>query len=357
MSANEELTIMAVGDIMTGCGYFHSLVGDSIPHVLGDPDRSLFGEEVQDTLRGADLTFGNLECVVTEEFDVESDEIPRRLMGPAETVPLLSQAGFDVLNLANNHILDHGSEYVLETVAHLNEHGLDYVGNPLEDRDAVTYSIKGHEVTFDGYYLPDLDDEAEKDRIRTYIRNADTEDRFDIVSLHWGLGGTEHMSHPSPEQVSFARSLIDSGVDVILGHHSHTFQPVEKYGDGVIAYSLGNFVFDMWREKNRKSGILKLVIDDEIEASILPTEQVDYRVGFTDAEFIREIQNQPVEWEATEPYRTASSRVRRSHKVDVLKQFAANSYRFPPSYHVSTYRRWVGKAKHELSETVAGVRQ
>lgn len=351
MSDDDPLTLMAVGDIMTGCGYFHSLVGDSIPHVLRDSDRSLFDEDVLDTLRGADLTFGNLECVLTEEFDVESDGIPRRLMGPAESAPLLAQAGFDVLNIANNHILDHGPEYVVETVGYLNEHGIDHIGNPLEDRGAVTYSIKGHEVAFDGYYLPDLDDETKKGRIRTAVEEVDDRDRLDIVSLHWGIGGTEHMTQPSPKQVSFARSLIDCGADVILGHHSHTFQPVERYGDGIIAYSLGNFVFDMWREKNRRSGILKLVIGDEIEASVIPTEQVDYRVEFTDDTFIREIQNQPVEWEATESYRAESSRVRRRHKLDVIEQFAANSYRFPPRYHLSTYRRWLGKAKRELSES------
>ncbi len=352
MSDDDKLTIMAVGDIMTGCGYFHSLVGDSIPHVLDDPDRSLLDDEVINTLRKADLTFGNLECVTTEEFDIDDEGVPRRLMGPSETVPLLKRAGFDVLNVANNHILDHGPEYVVETTDLLTEYGIDHIGNPLEERDPVTYSIKGRDVTFAGYYLPDLDDETKKEQVRSNVAESDDRNHLNVVSLHWGVFGTEHMMRPSPEQVSFARDLIDHGADVILGHHSHTFQPVEQYGGGVIAYSLGNFVFDMWREKNRKSGILKLVVDDGIEMSILPTEQVDYQVQFTDERFIQAVQNQSLEQESAEIYQAASTRARRRHKVDVIKQFVANSYRFPLRYHVSTYRRWLAKAKRELRESV-----
>lgn len=357
MSDDEGLTIVAVGDIMTGCGYFHSLVGDSIPHVVSDSDRSLLDDEVEHALRGADLTFGNLECVVTEEFDIDSDGIPRRLMGPAETIPLLERSGFDVLNIANNHILDHGSEYVVETIDSLEKHGIDHIGNPLQERDAVTYSMRGREVTLDGYYLPDLYDEAKKDRIRSNIPDSEDRNRLNVVSLHWGVSDTEHMTQPCPEQVSFARELIDRGADVILGHHSHTFQPVERYGGGIIAYSLGNFVFDMWRKKNRKSGILKIVVDDDIEISILPTEQVDYRVQFTDERFIRDVQNTPVECESAEAYRTTSNRVRRLHKFDVIKQFVANFYRFPPKYHVSTYKRWLGKATRELGESGVNTRR
>ena len=110
--SDQSITILAVGDIMTGCGYFHSLVGDSIPAVLNDPDRSLIDEEVINSLNEADLLFGNLECVVSDEFEIEQDGIPPRLMGPAESVPLLNTVGFDLLNLANNHILDHGPAYV-----------------------------------------------------------------------------------------------------------------------------------------------------------------------------------------------------------------------------------------------------
>jgi len=355
MRNDDPLTVTAVGDVMTGCGYFSSLVGDSIPHALTDPERSLLADDVAETLAGSDLTLGNLECVVSEEFGRDGDGIPERLMGPAESVPMLRDAGFDVVNLANNHILDHGSEYVLETMALLENHGIDHVGNPLAERDSVTYTLKGHEISIDGYCLPDFGDEAEKDRIRSTLTEGD--DRFDIVSIHWGLAHTEHMRQPCPEQVSFARELIDCGADVILGHHSHTFQPVERYNGGVIAHSLGNFLFDMWRERNKKSGILKLVVDDGIDASIVPIEQVDYQVRFDDAEFIRGVQDTPVEWQSEEPYRAVSDRVRRRHKLDVIGQFLANFHRFPPSYHLSTYSRWVRKAVRELKRSVGGARR
>lgn len=354
---DNELTMLAVGDVMTGCGYFHSLVGDSIPRALNDPERSVLADEVAAVLREGDLTFGNLECVVTETFDINADGIPQRLMGPEETTSLLEQAGFDLMNIANNHILDHGPAYVDETTTLLETHGIDHIGNPLEEGDPVTYSIQGREMTFRGYYLPDLDDEVATERIRSQITDTDDPDQLTVVSLHWGIKGTEHMSRPSPKQVSFARELIDHGADVILGHHSHSFQPVERYNGGIIAYSLGNFVFDMWREQNRKSGILKIVVDDGIEASIIPTEQTNYCVQFTDEHFIRDVQDTPVESESVEAYRAVSDRVRRRHQLEVIKQFVTNAHRFPPRYHVSTYKRWMKKARQEFTESTGTTRQ
>lgn len=80
------------------------------------------------------------------------------------------------------------------------------------------------------------------------------------------------MTYPSPQQVVFARRLIDQGVHLILGHHPHVLQGVEKYQKGVIVYSLGNFVFDMWQKPTRQSMMLKARVSKEgtIEVEMIP---------------------------------------------------------------------------------------
>ena len=78
-----------------------------------------------------------------------------------------------------------------------------------------------------------------------------------IASLHWG---DEFIDQPSPEQIRVGRAMIDGGFDVVIGHHPHILQGVEEHDGGVIAYSLGNFVYDQWQPRLRQSAILSLCI-------------------------------------------------------------------------------------------------
>ena len=85
---------------------------------------------------------------------------------------------------------------------------------------------------------------------RAAVREADVV----VVSLHWGI---EYTEQPTEEQKRLARRLIDAGASLVLGHHPHTVQPVERYHGGLIAYSLGNFVFDSSRERGHRGIILR----------------------------------------------------------------------------------------------------
>ncbi len=91
-----------------------------------------------------------------------------------------------------------------------------------------------------------------------------------IFSFHWG---NEYVPYPSPSQVSLAHELIDSGVNIIIGHHPHVVQPVEKYHGGIILYSLGNFLFDMlWSGKVRTGIQADLILNEDrtIDVHIRP---------------------------------------------------------------------------------------
>ena len=80
----------------------------------------------------------------------------------------------------------------------------------------------------------------------------DVADDYDLFVLSYH-GGIEYAPRPSPRKAAFFRRLLDAGVDVIHGHHPHVLQPIERLGDKLVAYSLGNFVFDMWRRHSTGS--------------------------------------------------------------------------------------------------------
>src|SRR5690606_2415251 len=80
-----------------------------------------------------------------------------------------------------------------------------------------------------------------------------------IVSVHWGV---EYKAKPNQRQILLGRAMIDAGADVVLGHHPHWTQTVEEYQDGVIIYSLGNFIFDqMWSEETRRGDVVEFKLD------------------------------------------------------------------------------------------------
>lgn len=343
-----SLQIMAVGDIMMGSAYFHSLVNDSIPNRLTVSGEQLIDDDVIDILNEADLLFGNLESVISDNFNENENEIPPKLMAPVESMSVLERAGFDVLNLANNHILDHGPACVEETVTLLNSKGINSIGNPLKEEKGLCLERRGQNICFLGYYLLDLNDEVARKTVTSAVKARNDSNSLTIVSLHWGVG-TEHMRHPSPEQVSFARNLIELGADIILGHHSHTFQPIETYDGGLIAYSLGNFIFDMWRKENRASGILKITIDKNrtISSEVIPIEQQDYQVKKATDDFMREVLMGPVAKKSPEEYHMTARKVRRNHRIEVVQQYISNCYKFPMNYHISTWKRWMSKVIDE----------
>jgi len=165
--------------------------------------------------------------------------------------------GFDILSLTNNHILDFGEEYARETINRIKSANIDIIGNPLENETPLIKRLDNCTVAFAGF---NLTRDGNTDGIEDVFMMAETLSELSdisIVSLHWGMGN-EKVFTPSPDQVKLARELIDNGIDIISGHHSHTFQPVECYSGGVIAYSLGNFIFYSQIGRQEESGILNI---------------------------------------------------------------------------------------------------
>ena len=239
------VTIAMCGDIMMGTTY---------PTVrLPQNDGADIFADVKQLFRDADLAAGNLEGVICEGGTCTKNTSAANNYAfrmPESYVHLLSDAGFDYLNLANNHTNDFGTYGLERTRTMLEKEGIRYTGLPdcesvVIERDSVRYGICsfGH----NSYTLKHTDT-ASVTRIVTELR---PQCDILIVTFHGGAEGSKYSHLPDgPETYlgenrgdlrAFAHHCIDLGADVVFGHGPHVTRAVELYHDRLIAYSLGNF--------------------------------------------------------------------------------------------------------------------
>ncbi|WP_292729699.1 CapA family protein [Methanoculleus sp.] len=222
---------------------------------------------IQDELRQKDLLFGNLETVLSES----GTESRKRWVNttPPEAGEYLKDAGFDILSVANNHTLDRGREGFEKTLEGLETRGIAYIGGARGDDPpgGLVVERNGIRLGFLGYtsgrFRSPPGVTVSKLKRKAIINDIRAlKDRCDhiVVSLHWGI---ENTYYPSPGQVRLAHALIDAGAALVLGHHSHTIQGLERYNNGLIAYSLGNFQFDteIFKEEINSTMILSVDFD------------------------------------------------------------------------------------------------
>lgn len=205
------------------------------------------------------VAFGNLESPLTKRTFPEADKGPAggdiHLKGNPDYAFLLTEAGFDVVSLANNHIMDYGDGGLRDTMHYLDQQEIKYCGAGVDPGAAFAPAevdldgYKIHFLAFNGVAPADYNAAAGKagtaplteDAVVSGIAASSGKANLVVVSLHWG---EENMAYPSSEQVRMAHRFVDAGADVIVGHHPHVLQGVESYNNGIIAYSLGNFLFD-----------------------------------------------------------------------------------------------------------------
>ena len=202
----------------------------------------------------ADLVVGNLECALTDGGVPIAGKCTLR--GTPGWAAVLKRAGLGVVSLANNHVMDYGWAGLADTMAALDQAGIKYAGAGRDRREAcapLLVTAAGRTIaflarsavivsapTYAGEAEPGvafLDPEETLAAIRSSRATAD----LVVLLVHWGV---EEYAYPSATQRKLAKQFIDAGADVILGHHPHVLQGIEEYGAGLVAYSLGNFLFD-----------------------------------------------------------------------------------------------------------------
>ena len=182
---------------------------------------------------GDDLTLANLECVLSDVNFSSYEQFSFR--APAAYADIMTMGGVDFVTVANNHLEDFGTPGMEFTYMALDEHALPY-GKDGESKLITTDS--GLTV---GIYCAYEHLEPNPEQAEAAVRQLRADGAEYVVCMfHWGK---ELVYSPFDSQVELAHRCIDAGADLIYGSHSHCLQPVEEYGDGLILYSMGNWVF------------------------------------------------------------------------------------------------------------------
>lgn len=260
-SGPATITIAAVGDMI-----FDRQVAELIRAQGGRAPL----DGVASILAAADVTLGNLESPLSYD-EPRLDDKEYTFKGDPRALEGLTAAGFDVLTVANNHAMDTGAAGLAETLSYLDEADIAYSGAG-EDKDAAwepavievapdtTLAFFGYSHivpigfvagdTRPGIAAARFDMEA----MEAAVARAAEEHDYVIVSYHWGI---EYEDDANADQVRDARRTIDAGADMVLSHHPHVIQGIEVYEGGLIAYSLGDFVFDHYSRKTGEAFILE----------------------------------------------------------------------------------------------------
>jgi poly-gamma-glutamate synthesis protein (capsule biosynthesis protein) len=255
-NSTEIISISAVGDVMLSgsAGEFLEKYGYQYPFL-----------HTKEILKSTDLAICNLEGPFVNSGTPFEKTYTFKV--PPKYAPALIDGGFDLVSIANNHIMDYGEEGLFSTMRVLDSLGIKYAGagkNSIEARKPAVIKIKSKKVAFLAYSTTFPEEfYAKKDKSGTNfpfeenlindVRNCDKNYDIVIVSFHWGA---ELMEQPKHYQKALAHISIDNGADLVLGHHPHVLQSFEIYKSKLIAYSLGNFSFGSYSEKAKESVIL-----------------------------------------------------------------------------------------------------
>lgn len=269
-NTNSILTIVAVGDIMMGTIY----PVDILPP---DDGKGIF-KAIQGEFQGGDIVFGNLEGSLCDEAKPVKCKVPLskncfEFVMPTRYAGHLKEAGFSVLNIANNHILDAGFEGAESTITTLRKAGIQVTGGETIanlTKNGKKIAVPGFSYKASPYAYSILDIPEAQEIVSRLKKDHD----IVIVSFHGGAEGKHALHIPKDDEtfleenrgnvIKFARAVIDAGADMVIGHGPHVLRAMEVYKGKLIAYSLGNFLtYALFNLKgpNSLSAILRARID------------------------------------------------------------------------------------------------
>ncbi|WZL74703.1 CapA family protein [Clostridiaceae bacterium 35-E11] len=263
---NQNISISIMGDVLLtrGVGKMIEVHGVDYPwkyvsHILNKQDLALINLETSIGMSG--------KAMIDKEYTFQSSP---------ETLKGVVSAGIDGVAIANNHILDYGQDGFIETLKNLKKMGIKYAGGGRNHEEALKpaiWEVNGMKVGFLAFsrVIPNMNWYASDaragitsaydyylDSVCETIDKTKKEVDFLIVSLHWGK---ELQSDPDKKDIRAARQLIDSGADLIMGHHPHVLQGIEIYKNKPIVYSLGNFVFNARGKQSNQTMIFNLEVN------------------------------------------------------------------------------------------------
>jgi poly-gamma-glutamate synthesis protein (capsule biosynthesis protein) len=262
IASKKPVKLLFVGDMM-----FDRYIREAVKkYRKGDYNYVL--EPVKEKLAEYDLVIGNLEGPITDNESVSIDS----KMGESKNFvftfdPAVAKALFDnnikLVNLGNNHILNQGQKGVEQTKKYLNEAGVEYFSDqsPTLVNDKSRALIRIGFVSYN-YSIPDSIDAAVEG-----TKSAKEQSDIVVICPHWG---TEYkVGDPGASVRALAHRFIEAGADAVIGTHPHVVQMSEEYKGKKIYYSLGNFVFDQYFQKETMEGL-------GVEITIKPDRTMEF---------------------------------------------------------------------------------
>ncbi len=218
-------------------------------------------------LQSADLAMANLECVLATQGNPLNK--PYLIRAHPSWGQALVEADFDLVTLANNHALDFGPAALDGTLATLQALGIATVGAGASAEAAhrpARFTLNGVRVAVLGYAASRWNGSvdvpateriawADPGTVQADVRAVRGQADLVVVLLH---AGTEYAPTPSPDQEAVARAAVDAGADLVVGHHPHVTQTIERYRQGLIVYSLGDALFDIPRRAAMEGHLLRV---------------------------------------------------------------------------------------------------
>jgi poly-gamma-glutamate capsule biosynthesis protein CapA/YwtB (metallophosphatase superfamily) len=274
LQKEEPITITFAGD---------TLMDWSVKEAINKHGPQFPFVHVKEQVKSADYAILNLESAVT----TKNTPFPKIYNFKADPIALkgVKDAGFDLVTLANNHAMDYKEEGLVDTINHLKNYELHYIGAGSNDEEAYAphrISIKNKNISFLNFShvlpavswyaqpnKPGLASGYQLERMLELIEKEKGVSDFVFVIIHWGK---EKMNKPVYYQETYGKAMVDAGADGIIGHHPHWLQGFEYYKGKPIAYSLGNFLFpDYVTGKTAETGLFTLEINnEEIKSKFTP---------------------------------------------------------------------------------------
>ena len=259
--------IAAVGDLMCGDSFYH--IGSGIASNIERLGVNFLMPDIVDIFRSHDIVFANIESPISNIGFQKNKLRTLHMRGKPHAASLLKRWGITIGNVANNHIFEHGKEAAIDTIKNLKKANISIIGGGYNE-DFADNSIavehiclNNHNIFFIGICFRDekyaynggcnVDTVIEKiSQIKKEYPNS-----IIILSAHWG---NEFISYPSLKQIDQTNSFFHAGTNIILGHHPHVIQGLTYKDNKLVAYSLGNFIFDGYLPDTNWSYILSITI-------------------------------------------------------------------------------------------------
>jgi poly-gamma-glutamate synthesis protein (capsule biosynthesis protein) len=292
-----QLKIACVGDTM--CGDSFNLLGYGVASSLDKYGSDFLSPEIVNIFSSHDIVLCNVECVLSDIGRKENSLRTLHMRGRPETAKYLAKWGITVAHVANNHILEQGLEAAVDTVRQLEKAGIRTVGAGKNGRfqpgiKPLSMTLGAQSVSIVGacFHNGKYAFKSRLDEVLQTIKAEAAKRNLVIVSVHWG---DELIDRPSAWQKQVAQEFVNSGASLVIGHHPHVVQGIDSSDNALIAYSIGNFIFDSHSESTNWSIILSIIVTDKkvVKWEAIPIlRNKDYRPILARGERKNELNNE-----------------------------------------------------------------